>query len=391
MRVAGVRFAGVRAGLKTRGRDVALIVADRPAVVAAVFTSNRAAAAPVVVSRRRVRHGRTRAILVHAGNANACTGRGGIAVVEASTALAARLVGCEPDAVLACATGKIGVPVPRPTLLAGVRAAADMLDEDGFADAAEAILTTDAFPKTAVRRLRRGGRPVTVAALGKGAGMIAPDMATLLVFVVTDARVPGGLARRALRAAVDRTFNAIIVDGDTSTNDTVMLLASGAARNRRISAGSRDAMRFAAAVEAVLDEVARLIVLDGEGSTKLVEVVVRGARTDRDAARAARAIGESTLCKAAFHGGDPNWGRFVCAAGTAGIALDPERVDVTIGGVACARRGRQRPAALPRASARMRKREFRVELDLHLGTGAGRVIASDLSPAYVHFNSAYTT
>jgi glutamate N-acetyltransferase/amino-acid N-acetyltransferase len=280
--------------------------------------------------------------------------------------------------------------VPRATLLAGVRASVAALDADAFPAAAEAITTTDAFPKTAVRRVRVGGRPVTVAALGKGAGMIAPDMATLLVFVVTDAALTSGVARRALRRAVDRTFNAITVDGDTSTNDTVMLLASGAAGNPRI-AGGRDAARFAEAVAAVLDELAFLVVLDGEGATRVVNVVVRGARTDRDALRAARAIGESTLCKAAFHGGDPNWGRFVCAAGTAGVALDPDRVDVTIGGVACARGGRPRPAALPRAAARMRRREFRIELDLHLGRGRGRVWASDLSPAYVHFNAAYTT
>jgi len=388
--VAGFRFAGVRAGLKARGRDVALIAADAPAVAAAVFTRNRAAAAPVVVSRRRVRGGRATAVLVNSGNANACTGPGGIAVVEASTALAARLLGCDAEAVLACSTGKIGVPVPRATLLAGVRAAVGALAPGGFADAAEAIRTTDAFAKTAVRRLRAGGRPVTVAALGKGAGMIAPDMATLLVFVVTDAAVAPATARRVLRRAVAGTFNAISVDGDTSTNDTVMLLASGAAGNRRIT-GGRDAARFEAAVEAVLAELARLVVLDGEGATRLVEVIVRGARSDGEAARAARAIGESTLCKAAFHGGDPNWGRFVCAAGTAGVALDPDRVDVTIGGVACARRGRPRPAALARAARRMRAREVRIELDLHLGRGRGRVLASDLSPAYVRFNADYTT
>jgi glutamate N-acetyltransferase/amino-acid N-acetyltransferase len=188
---------------------------------------------------------------------------------------------------------------------------------------------------------------------------------------------------------VDETLNAITVDGDTSTNDTVLLLAGGAAGNRPPTAG--DEARLARAVAAVLDEIGRLVVLDGEGSTRLVEIVVRGARTDAEARRVARAIGESTLCKAAFHGADPNWGRFVCAAGTAGAALDPDRADVTIGGVTVARRGRPVAGALGRAAARMRRREFRIELDLHLGRGTGRILAADLSVAYVRFNAEYTT
>jgi len=381
----------VRCGLKTRGPDVALLVADPPATAAGVFTTNRAPAAPVQVARRRVAAGRLAAVLVHAGNANACTGAEGLRTVRDSTALAARLLGIAPDVVAPCATGRIGVQVDRRRLLAGVRAAAGALDPDGLPAAAAAITTTDAFPKTAVRRLRLGGREVTVAALGKGAGMIAPDMATLLVFVCTDAHVAAPATRRTLRAAVRGTLNAISVDGDMSTNDTVLFLAGGAAGNRRVVAGSADHRRLTAAVTEVLDEIARLIVADGEGSTRVVDVQVRGARSDADAMRVARAVGESTLCKAAFHGGDPNWGRFVCAAGTAGVALDPERVDVTIGGVPVSRRGRPLAGALRRAAARMRRREFPVVLDLHLGRGAARILTADLSVAYVRFNAEYTT
>ena len=391
VRVPGFRFAGVRCGLKRRGRDVALIVADAPATVAGVFTTNRAPAAPVQVARVRVAAGRLTAVLVHAGNANACTGKEGLRTVRESTALAARLLGVREEAVAPCATGRIGVQVDRPRLLAGVRAAAGALGADGFPAAAEAITTTDVFPKTAVRRLRLGRRPVTVAALGKGAGMIAPDMATLLVFVVTDARVGAATARRTLKDAVGRTLNAISVDGDMSTNDTVLLLASGAAGNPTVAPGSAAHRRLTRAVTEVLDEIARLIVADGEGSTRVVEVTVRGARSDDEAARAARAIGESTLCKAAFHGGDPNWGRFVCAAGTAGVALDAERVDVAIGGVLVSRRGRPLAGVLGRAAARMRGREFRIALHLHLGRGTGRVLVADLSPEYVRFNADYTT
>ncbi len=252
-------------------------------------------------------------------------------------------------------------------------------------------MTTDAFPKTAVRRTRLGGRAVTIAAMGKGAGMIAPDMATLLVFVLTDAVVERRVARRALTDGVATSFNAVSVDGDMSTNDTVLLLASGAAGNRRVAPGSAGYRRFARAVAEVLEELARLVVLDGEGASRLVEVVVTGARRDADAQRVARAIATSTLCRAAFAGGDPNWGRFVCAAGTAGVALDPDRIDVTIDGVAVSRRGRPIPGALVRARRRMARREFRLQLALGRGRGRGRMLTSDLTVAYVHFNAAYTT
>jgi len=391
VRVPGFRFAGVRAGFKPRGPDVARIALDAPGVAAGVLTTNRVPAAPVVTTRARLRGGTASAVLVHAGNANACTGREGLRIVEESTGLAAALLGVPAQRVLACATGRIGVPVPGPRLLHGVRAAHAALGPARFPDAARAIMTTDAFPKTAVRRLRVGGRVITVAAMGKGAGMIAPDMATLLVFVLTDADVDRRVASRALTDGVAASFNAVSVDGDMSTNDTVLLLASGAAANRRIAVGSAGYRRFAGAVANVLEELARLVVLDGEGASRLVEVLVTGARRDADARRVARAIATSTLCRAAFAGGDPNWGRFVCAAGTAGVALDPDRIDVTIGGVPVSRRGRPLPGALARARRRMARREFRLELALGRGPGRARMLTSDLTVAYVHFNAAYTT
>ena len=391
VRVPGFRFAGVRAGLKTRGPDVALIALDTPGTAAGVLTTNRVPAAPVVVTRERLRAGVASAVLVHAGNANACTGGTGRRTVEVSTALAAGLLDVPAERVLACATGRIGVPVPDRRLLAGVRAAHAALGPDGFPDAAQAITTTDAFPKTAVRHVRVGRRDVTVAAMGKGAGMIAPEMATLLVFVCTDARLRPAVARRMLREGVAGTFNAASVDGDMSTNDSVLLLASGAAGNAAVRAGTPAYRLLASAVTNVLEELARLVVLDGEGASRLVDVVVTGARSDRDAARVARAIATSTLCKAAFAGGDPNWGRFVCAAGTARVPLDPDRIDVVIDGVVVSRRGRPLPGVLGRARRRMRRREFRVELALGQGKGQARMLTSDLTVAYVHFNAAYTT
>ena len=392
IRVPGFRFAGVRAGFKASGPDVALIVSDTDAVAAGVLTTNRAPAAPVQVARRRLRAGRARAVLVHAGNANAATSMLGIRTTEMATALAARLLGVPAASVLPCATGKIGVQVPRAPLARGVRRAVAALGPDGFPDAARAILTTDAFPKTAVRAFTLGGRPVTLAVMGKGAGMIAPRMATMLVFAVTDAALAGPYARGVLRTACERTLNAISVDGDTSTNDTVLLLANGAAGNRPVRAGSADARRFAGALANALEEIGRSIVLDGEGASRLVEIAVRGAASEDAARRVARAIATSTLCKCAFHGADPNWGRIVCAAGNAGVPVDERRMDVGIDGAWVLRRGvPQPPRALAAAQRRMRRREFRVDVDLHQGRARARMLTSDLSPAYVRFNSAYTT
>ena len=390
--VPGFRFAGVRAGLKAAGPDVALIVADVAATVAGVLTKNRAPAAPVQVTRRRLVHGRARAVLVHAGNANAGTGTYGVGTVERSTAMAARLLGVPAESVLACATGKIGVRVPDAQLARGVRATVAALGAERFPNAARAILTTDTFPKTIVRRLQLGGRPVTVAVMGKGGGMIMPNMATMLVFVMTDAALSPAAARSVLRSAVGGTLNAISVDGDTSTNDTVLLLANGVAANRAVLPGSADAARFERVLANAFEELGRLIVLDGEGSTHLVEVAVRGARSDADAERVARAIATSTLVKCAFHGADPNWGRLVCAAGNAGVPLDERRLDVGIAGVPLLRRGVP-PSLRQLASARrrMRRREFGVDLHLHAGRGTARMLTCDLGVPYVHFNAAYTT
>jgi glutamate N-acetyltransferase/amino-acid N-acetyltransferase len=391
VRVPGFRFAGVRAGIKTRGRDVALIACERPVTAAGVLTTNRAPAAPVVLTRARLAAGRAAAVLVNSGNANACTGRAGTRTAETSTALVAELLGVPVESVLACSTGRIGTPVPDDLLLGGVRAAARALRPDGFPDAAEAICTTDVFPKTAVRRLRLGGTPVTLAVLGKGAGMISPNMATLLVFACTDAKLSPAAARKALATAVDGSFNRITVDGDMSTNDTVLLLASGAAGTPAIRTGSPEYARFAQALTSALAEVARLVVLDGEGARKCVQVTVEGARSDDEAQCAARGIAESMLCKAAFAGADPNWGRFVCAAGATGVTLDANAVDVVIGGVPGAGAGKPIPAALRRAKARMQQREFQVLLRLRQGTGRGWMWTSDLTVDYVHFNAAYTT
>jgi glutamate N-acetyltransferase/amino-acid N-acetyltransferase len=392
--VPGFRFAGVACGLKSSGRpDLALIVSDAPAAAAGVLTRNRVQAAPVVLTRRHLRRGRARAVLVNSGNANACTGAAGLRVARGACRAAAAALGIAPEDVLPCSTGKIGIPLPAAPLRRGIAAAARALAPDGLWRAARAMMTTDAFPKVASRRLRIGGRTITVAGLAKGAGMIAPDLATLIVCVVTDARVAAPALRRFLREAVRASFNAITVDGDTSTNDTVLLLAGGAAGNRPLAPASADGRRFGAALAAVMGELADLVVTDGEGATKRVRITVAGARSEQAARRVARAIAVSQLVKTALHGADPNWGRIVCAAGYAGVPLDPGRLSVTIGRVPVLRRGVPAPpAAAARAAAVMRAAAFPITVDLGAG-GRGRatVTTSDLSPAYVRFNAAYST
>ncbi len=392
-RVRGFRFAGVACGLKASGRrDVALIVSDTPAAAAGVFTTNRVKAAPVVIGRERLRGGRVQAIVVNSGNANAFTGRAGLAAARAMTRQVARRLGIAEHLVVPSSTGRIGVQLPMARLRRGIAAAAEQLAPDGFAHALEGIMTTDAFPKFGAERLRLGGRAVTIAGLAKGAGMIAPHLATLLVYVLTDAHVSAGALRRALRAALPTSFNAIVVDGDMSTNDTILVLANGAADNRRLTGTGPDYVRFAAALQRLMARLARLVVKDGEGATRVIEIAVRGARSARDAARVADAIARSPLCKTAFFGGDPYAGRVVCAAGYSGAVFDPGRLDVYLDDVQIVRRGTEVVSRVERRANRIAARaEFRLTLDLHAGRGRAFRLASDLTVAYVRFNSDYRT
>jgi glutamate N-acetyltransferase/amino-acid N-acetyltransferase len=394
VRVPGFRFAGVACGLKESGRrDVALIVSDRPATAVGVFTTNRVKAAPVVLGQERLRRGRVQAILVNSGNANAYTGRDGLAVAREMTALAAERLGiADARLVVPSSTGRIGVPVPRAKLRRGVEAAIERLSPDGFHEALDGIMTTDAFPKFATRRLTLDGRPVTIAVLAKGAGMIAPHMATLLVYVLTDANVARPALRRILTDALPRSFNAIVVDGDMSTNDTVLLLANGAAGNRLLTPRSRAFGGFAAVIAELMRGVARMVVTDGEGATRVIDIVVRGGRTAADAARVADTIARSPLCKTAFYGGDPYAGRIVCAAGYSGARFDPARLDVHLDDVPIVRRGVEVVRHHERRANKAAKRSaFTLTLDLHAGRARAERMVSDLTVDYVRFNSDYRT
>jgi glutamate N-acetyltransferase/amino-acid N-acetyltransferase len=398
IRVPGFRFAGVRCGLKESGkRDIALIASDVPAAAAAAFTTNRVKAAPVLLGIERMRRGRLQAIVVNSGNANAYTGRDGLAAAREMCAIVGRELGIDERLVIPSSTGRIGVPMPRERVRRGVREACRSLVPTGFHAALEGMMTTDAFPKFATEGLVIDGREITIAGMTKGAGMIAPRMpatghATNLTDVLSDAVVSPTALRRALQIALPQSFNAIVVDGDTSTNDTAVLLANGVAGNAPIALTSRAFASFAAAITRVMRTLARFVVKDGEGATKVIDIRVHGARTVRDAERVADTVARSPLCKTAFFGGDPYTGRIVCAVGYSGAVFDPEKMDVYLDDVQVVRRGHEIVGRVERrAAAVARRAELTLTIDLHAGRAAAHRIASDLSVDYVRFNSDYRT
>ena len=389
--VRGFRFAGVSAGLKTTpdALDLGLIVADRPASAAAVFSANRVKAAPVYVTAERVKSGRLQAIVANSGCANSFTGTAGMHLARESCAEVARLLGCVPELVVPSSTGVIGHLYDFEKFKAGAAQAARAIREDGLGDFARAIMTTDTRPKIASTTFKAGGATITLAGAVKGVGMISPNMATMLGYLMTDATIAPARLRRSLKSALPNSFNAITVDGDMSTNDTVIIMASGAAQNRAFSA--RDQASFDRAVGEISAALARELVRDGEGATKLVTVEVRGARSAADAERAARKIANSPLVKTAFFGCDPNVGRILMAAGSSGAYLESDRLVLSIGGVKVAANGRLLVEALGEAGTKMREREFAVQLDLRLGKSSATILTCDLSYDYVRINAEYTT
>lgn len=388
---AGFRYAARSAGIKKSGKpDLAMIVADRPAVCAGTFTTNRVVAAPVVMTRERIRSGLCQAILVNSGNANACTGKQGLGDARRCAALTAGALGIAEELVAVCSTGVIGVQLPMACFETHVPELARELSVDQVHAVAEAMRTTDAFPKIAARSVAVGGRDCRIVGLAKGAGMIHPNMATMLAFVMTDAALDGSVAGTLLHTAVEHTFNRITVDRDTSTNDTVLLLASGAAGAPTLVAGSPEAQSFAAALEEVLQELAKMIVRDGEGATKLVRIQVDGAVSESDALAVARSIATSALVKTAFFGADANWGRIIAAAGYAGVEIDPDRIRILFDDVPMVEKGLGLGAG-PEAKATevLRKAEFTVTVELGLGGSSAWYYTSDLGYEYVRINADY--
>ena len=371
--------------------DLAVIYSDRPCDAGGVFTTNLVKAAPIVIDQLHLRQNRVQAIVVNSGNANACTGAQGFRDALQMSKLAADRLDLDPPQVLVASTGVIGRYLPMDAIRSGVAQACAGLSTDGGDAAARAIMTTDTVPKLAAVEVDIAGTTVRVGGIAKGSGMIHPNMATLLTFVTTDAAVEPGLCAAMVRGIADRSFNQVTVDGDTSTNDTFLVLANGAAGNVPIAAGSGEAAALEDAILAVARALAREIARDGEGATKLVTVRVSGAASDGDARLAARAVASSNLVKTAIHGGDPNWGRILCALGYSGAQLAVDRLAVGVAGVPVFARGAGLVVDLDRVRAGFERPEIEITAELGLGDGSAEAWTCDLTAEYIRINAEYTT
>lgn len=392
MIVPGFFAAGVSAGIKASGgKDLALIYSEKPAVTAGVFTTNDFKAAPVLLSMERVRKGYTRAVIVNSGNANAATGREGYKDAVKMTKVAAQALGVAEDDVLNASTGIIGHRLPIDLITAAVPGLVKALRPEGIADAEEAIMTTDRFPKVAHRKVVIDGRLITLCGIAKGAGMIEPTMATMLAFVMTDAVIAYDALRSAFRYAVGRSFNAVSVDGCMSTNDTAVVMASGAAGNRAIRIGSNAYLLFRDVLTEVLVELAKAMVKDGEGATKMIEIRVEGADTLKNAKKIAKAVANANLVKAAFFGRDPNWGRIISAVGSLALGVPTEKMELYFEDVPLFMGGKGVETDQDRLGKIMDAPEIVVTLKLAMGKCSWTVWASDLTYDYVKINAHYTT
>lgn len=392
----GYRFAASACGLKKTGAlDLALLSSDVPASAAAVFTQNLVVAAPVVLSKKHLKasRGRMRALIVNSGNANCATGPAGYAVSLRTVQETASRLNCRPEEVFVCSTGVIGVPLPVEKILRALPGISRNRRPSArsFAEFSLAICTTDTRPKTETSSFKMAGKRINLIGCAKGAGMIHPNMATTLAFVATDAKISPALLQKTLRDVASRTFNSITVDGDTSTNDTLLLLANGAAGAPEIKNGSAAHRAFTRAVEEVCESLALQIVADGEGAQRVIEIEVRGAKTEADARRIGQTIATSPLVKTAFAGGDPNWGRIYAAAGRAGVKFDPARVDIQMAGIPVLRHGQPLGFNERAASNRLLEKNVHIVVDLHAGRAAGRYWTCDFTAEYVRINASYRT
>lgn len=391
-RVPGFRFAGVSCGIKESGKkDLAVLFSEKPAAAAAMFTTNRIKSPSVLCGMARMKRRRLQAVVVNSGNANACTGAGGLEDAEAMCAEAGARLGVSKELVLPSSTGIIGIRLPMAKIKAGIDAAVANLARDGLRDAAEAIMTTDKVPKIASGQCRIGRRTITVAAIAKGAGMIAPNMATMLCYVLTDAAISPAVLRPILRRGAEQSFHAITVDGDRSTNDTLLCMANGVAENPPILRGTSAEKTFERMLAGLMKELALKLLEDAEGATKLVEVRVERARTVNEAQRVAFAVANSALVKTAFFGQDPNIGRILVALGGAGVPVEPDAIEVAFDGVKVVRRGVAVGTREEEAAAVMRQRSFCVRISLGMGRAGISVWTCDLGHEYVRINSAYRT
>ncbi len=385
----GFKASGLASGIKKNGAmDIGLILSETPASVAGVFTKNKIKAAPVIVDMEKIKKGICRAVIVNSGNANCCTGKKGIENATRMAALAANNLGIDESEVLVSSTGVIGLPMPMDIIEPAIADLAEKLHAKGMKDFARAIMTTDTVPKIIMEKGKIDGKEFTLVGIAKGAGMIRPDMATMLCYVCTDIKADHYLIQAMLKKAVDKSFNRITIDGDTSTNDTVLLLANGTSG---VSLKNTDQIsQFESALDKLLFKLARMLVKDGEGATKLVEIKVRGAKKKDDAKKIAHTVANSSLVKTAIFGEDANWGRIIAAAGRAGASLDPDLIKIYFDDVLMVKNGMGCGDQAEAESTKvLKKKEFTITIDLNLGKGSDRMLTCDFSIDYVKINADY--
>ena len=387
----GFKAAAVASGLKKiHGLDLALIASERAATAAGVFTANKVKAAPVILSQENIQNGRATAIIANAGNANACTGNPGLADAELTAVVVGKALGLSPDEILVASTGVIGQRLNMDKVKKAIPGLKEALTPAGIPMAAQAIMTTDSFPKTSSFDGMAENRPYRIVGLAKGAGMIMPNMATMLCFILTDIQIAPDTLQKVLSISAEKTFNRISVDGDTSTNDMVLMLANGMAGNTTLSETARS--RFEEGLTGVMADLARMIAKDGEGATKLVDVVINNALSAEDALNAARTVANSSLVKTAFFAQDPNWGRIMAALGRADIEMDETRVDIWINDVQIVSGGLGSGVEAEKQAAEiMTRKEFTLNIDLHLGSHRDHIITCDLTHEYININADYRT
>lgn len=387
--VPGFSFSGISSGVKKSGKkDLGLIYSEIPCKAAAVFTKNLVKAAPVILGQERIKKGMCQAILINSGNANACTGkRGYMNALSTSKALAKEL-NIDENMVIPSSTGIIGLPLAVDKIESAIPKLIDTLDKNSIEDTAYSMLTTDKFIKIASTTLKIGNKLGTISAVGKGAGMICPNMATMLAFVMTDISISKTALKKSFKSSIENSFNKIIVDGDTSTNDSAFIMSNGLLQNREINEKSSDFKKFTKAITDVCSEIAELIVKDGEGATKIVKVEVKGAKTEKDAEKIARTVGNSQLSKTAFYGEDANWGRIVGAAGRAGVKFNPDKMELLFDGIKVYSKGVQHQPESKYAHV-FQKSKFTVTIKLKEGKAESHIITSDLTHEYVSINADY--
>lgn len=387
----GFLFATVEAAIKKPGRkDIALIISGAEADIAGAFTTNTVKAAPVKLCMKKIKSGKGRVIVVNSGNANACTGTQGTKDANNMISHISRQLGIKPSLIYPCSTGVIGTRLPMAGIIPALTALTQNVGGSSFEDVARAMMTTDTFPKMITKKIKIGNTLGTISGMCKGAGMIAPNMATMLCFILTDIAVEQKTLNKALKSSVNKSFNLITIDGDMSTNDTVLMMANGLLGNKPLAEKSEAFPTFQKALDDLTYELAKLVVKDGEGATKLIEVQVKGTRNGADAAKAALSIANSSLVKTAIYGNDANWGRIMCALGYSGIAFREDKTDIFFNNIKVVKGGLANNKD-KEATEALRAKTIKITVDLHLGSASSRVLTCDLTEEYIRINAEYRT